>query len=108
MKAQNFNRSEIFTLAWQFVKCNGFTMAEALRLAWRNIKLRARLYKGITQFFFKKVNGKIRQAFGTLKSDLLTPTSGSGRRPNNAVQVYFDTEKNEYRCFKKCNLVKVL
>lgn len=31
----------------------------------------------------------------------------SGRKPNDGVQVYFDTEKEEWRCFKKCNLVRI-
>lgn len=34
---------EIMTLAWQFVKNNGFTMGEALKVAWMNFKLKAAL-----------------------------------------------------------------
>ncbi len=33
--------SEIMTMAWQFVKRNGFTMSDALKAAWRNFKLRS-------------------------------------------------------------------
>ena len=35
--------SEVFNLAWQFVKRNGFTLSEALKTAWDNIKLKASL-----------------------------------------------------------------
>lgn len=35
--------SEVFNLAWQFVKRNGFTLSEALETAWDNIKLKASL-----------------------------------------------------------------
>ena len=37
---------EIMTLAWQFVKNNGFTMGEALKVAWMNFKLKAALKQG--------------------------------------------------------------
>lgn len=35
--------SEVFNLAWQFVKRNSFTLSEALETAWDNIKLKASL-----------------------------------------------------------------
>ena len=62
----------------------------------------------IVEFHFRKVNGEIRQAFGTLKSELLPKTQGTGRRPADTVQVYYDTEKQEYRSFKRCNLISMV
>jgi hypothetical protein len=93
-------------LAWQFVKRNGFSMSEALKTAWRNIKLRAELAKGIVKFYFVKVDGSIREAYGTLKSSLLPETKGN-RRESVTTQTYFDTEKQEWRCFKIANLVRI-
>ena len=101
------DRKNIFTLAWQFVKRNGYSLSEALKCAWRNIKLRKALAKGICKFTFEKVDGSIRQAFGTLSEALIPATNGSDRRKNDTVQVYFDTEKQEYRCFKKANLLTI-
>lgn len=99
--------ANIMRLAWQFVKRNGFTMAEALKVAWLNAKVTKAMRTGIVQFFFMKVDGTIRQAFGTLDPHRLPETQGSGRRPADTVQVYYDTEKQEYRSFKKCNLYKM-
>lgn len=97
--------SEVFTMAWQFVKQNGFTLSEALKCAWANIKLRAKMHMGIVEFFYKKVDGSMRQAFGTLKADRIPQTSGENKRkPNANLFTYFDTEKNEWRCFKRFNL----
>lgn len=97
--------SEIFKMAWSFVKQNGFTLSEALKCAWANIKLRAKMHKGIVEFFYKKVDGSMRQAFGTLEASRMPQTSSeSKRKPNASVFTYFDTEKNEWRCFKRCNL----
>lgn len=98
---------EIMSLAWSFVKRNGYTMSEALRCAWANIKLRALLHTKIVEFYFKKTDGTLRQAFGTLKEGLVGETKGTGRKPNDNVQVYWDTEKCEYRSFKKCNLIRI-
>ena len=98
----------IMQMAWQFVKRNGFTMAEALKCAWANFKLKAAMKTGIAQFYFRKVSGEIRQAFGTLKAELLPETQGTGRKANDSVQVYFDTDKQAYRSFKRCNLLSIV
>ena len=100
--------SEIMNLAWAFVRKNGYTIKEALKCAWANIKLRTQLTFRVVEFYFKKVDGTLRQAFGTLRSDKVAETKGTGRKPSDNVQVYFDTEKSEWRSFKKCNLIKVI
>lgn len=96
---------DIMILAWQFVKRNGFTMSEALKCAWANMKLKSAMKQRIVKFYFKKVDGSIREAYGTLKENLIPATSGDNRKKNDTIQVYFDTEKQEYRCFKKANLI---
>ncbi len=99
--------ASIMRLAWQFVKRNGFTMAEALKCAWANIKLKNAMTGRIVKFYFTKVDGSIREAYGTLKESLLPATQGSGRKTNDTLQTYFDTEKQEWRCFKKANLLRM-
>lgn len=98
---------DIMSLAWQFVKRNGFTMSEALKLAWANMKLKAAMKQRIVKFYFQKVDGSMREAYGTLKENLIPATSGDNRKRNDTVQVYFDTEKQEYRCYKKANLISI-
>lgn len=97
---------EVMSLAWQFVRKNGFTMSEALKTAWRNIKLRVALSKRVVKFYFQKVDGSLREAYGTLVSDKIPATKGT-KKTADTCQVYFDTEKDEWRCFKKANLVKI-
>lgn len=98
---------EVMMLAWQFVRKNGYTMSEALKCAWANIKLRSALSKRVVKFYFQKVDGSIREAYGTLMSSRLPEAKGDDRKRNDTVQVYFDTEKEEYRCFKKANLIRI-
>ena len=57
---------EVMSLAWSFVKRNGFSMSEALKCAWANLKLKAALKVKIVEFYFRKTDGTLRQAFGTL------------------------------------------
>lgn len=96
----------IMKMAWQFVKKNGYTMSEALKTAWLNIKLKARMRKGIVKFYFTKVDGSLREAFGTLASNLV-PATSDGRKENPTLQVYYDTEKEAWRCFKIANLMRI-
>ena len=98
---------EIMSLAWQLVKRNGFSMSEALKCAWANMKLKVAMKQRIVKFYFKKVDGSVREAYGTLKENLIPATSGDSRKKNDTVQVYFDTERQEYRCYKKANLLKI-
>ena len=98
---------KIMVMAWQFVRRNGYTMSEALKVAWRNFKLRAKMQTTIVRFHFQKVDGSIREAFGTLASHMTPCTKGTGRKANDTLQTYFDTERQDWRCFKKANLLDI-
>ena len=100
--------SEVMCLAWQMVKRNGYSMSEALKTAWMNIKLKAAMKERIVKFYFQKVDGSIREAYGTLKDSMLPDSKGTdSRKKSDTVQTYFDTERGEYRCYKVANLVKI-
>lgn len=98
---------EVMQLAWQFVKKNGYSLSEALKVAWMNIKLKVQMKKRIVKFYFQKVDGSLREAFGTLSESVIPQTQSNGRKMNDTCQVYFDTERESWRCFKKANLIKV-
>ena len=100
--------SEVFRLAWQFIRKNGYSLSEALKVAWRNIKVRTRMREGIVKFYFVKIDGTVREAYGTLCERLIPVHSdGQGRKKNDTVQVYWDTEREAFRSFKKANLVEI-
>lgn len=99
----------VMSLAWQFVKRNGFTMSEALKVAWMNVKLKAQMKLRIVKFYFQKVDGSLREAYGSLREDLLPTTKGEGtKKQNDTLQTYFDTEKQSFRSFKRANLVRIV
>ena len=99
---------EVMSLAWQFVRKNGFTMSEALKCAWANMKLKLQMKSKIVKFYFQKVDGSVREAYGTLNEKLMPAIAGTdNRKKNDTVQTYYDTERQEFRCFKKANLLKI-
>lgn len=100
--------SRVFTLAWQFVKRNGFSLSEALKVAWANIKLHALMQLGIVKFYYQKVDGSIREAYGTLKSELVPDTKGADRKHDPTCQTYFDPERGGWRSFKKANIISIM
>ena len=97
---------EVMQLAWQFVKKNGYSLSEALKVAWLNIKLKAQMKKRICKFYFQKVDGSLREAFDTLNERVVPQTQGA-RKMNDTCQVYFDTERESWRCFKRANLIRI-
>lgn len=106
--ATTINRTEIFKQACGFVRNMGYTMGDALRTAWANAKFKAQATKKVVEFYFKKADGTIRQAFGTICPSLCPETKGGDdRKKSDLIQTYFDTEKQEWRCFKKFNLLTV-
>lgn len=106
MKTREFLH-DVMILAWQFVRRNGYSMSEALKCAWVNMKLKAQMKSKIVKFYFQKVDGSIREAWGTLSEKLIPVTGEDNRKRNETVQTYFDTDKGEWRCFKKANLIKI-
>ena len=99
---------EVMSLAWSFVKRNGFSMSETLKVAWANMKLKLQMKSKIVKFYFQKVDGSVREAYGTLNEKLMPAIAGTdNRKKNDTVQTYYDTERQEFRCYKKANLLKI-
>lgn len=99
---------EVMSLAWQFVRKNGFTMSEALKCAWANMKLKLQMKSKIVKFYFQKVDGSVREAYGTLNEKLMPAITGADKRAkNDTVTTYWDTERESWRCFKKANLISI-
>lgn len=104
MKTQDL--STIMRMAWRFFRITGAAFGECLRKAWANYKLVQKMHADIVKFYFQKVDGSTREAYGTLCEKLTPPVKGEDqRKKNDTTQVYFDTEKQEWRCFKKLNLI---
>lgn len=50
---------EVMSLAWQFVKRNGYTMSEAMKVSWANLKLKGEMKKEDSEVLLQK-SGRFR------------------------------------------------
>lgn len=99
---------EIMKNAWRFFKVTGESFSECLKKAWQVYRLVKEMKSKTVQFFYQKVSGEIRQAFGTLRDEVIADNvKGTGNRKNEDLFTYWDTEKESFRSFKKFNLVKI-
>lgn len=97
-------KSQLFKIA-HAIKGQFENFSSALKHAWKVIKLKMQLKSGEVKFQFKKVDGTIRTALGTLN---LTVEKGEGNKtkaPNFGQIAYFDLQKGQYRSFKAENLI---
>lgn len=69
-------------------------------------KFRNLLKKNVVKFRYKKKDGSVRTALGTLKKDML-PKYKTDKRPayNPSRFVYWDTERDQFRSFLRANFV---
>ena len=78
-------------------------MSDAMKQAWMQFKLRAKMTKGVVEFTFKKVDGTLRKAWGTL---LNVPATKGVRTSPRGCQTYWDIEVQSWRCYRIENLIE--
>lgn len=61
--------NRVFTLAWQFIKKNGFNRSEALKTAWANIKLKTAMRQRIVKFYYQKFPVRSERPMARFKRD---------------------------------------
>ena len=99
---------EVMTEAWRMFRITGESFSECLKKAWMLLKLKIQMKKRTVQFFYMKVSGETRQAFGTLVDEVLEANvKGTGRKPNPNLFTYWDCEKEEFRSFKRFNIIRI-
>ena len=110
MKTKQF-LSELMKMAWVIRKSTGKSFGESLRKSWMNCKLKIRMYLQVVEFYYQKVNGEVRQAFGTLQAKRMSAKesgSKSNRKQNETCLLYWDVEKKEFRQFKIWNIIRIV
>lgn len=94
--------AELMRNAWFLVRNYSMSLADAMRQAWRIFKLKSAMHKGIVKFQFKKLDGSLRDAIGTLTDDAIaTLVGGQYYNPSPKVVPYYDCEKGAWRSFRK-------
>lgn len=95
------NKSQLMSAAHVMFRKGDFkTFGEALKQAWKAYKIKARMAVDVVEFTFKKANGEIRKAVGTLAKFMFTyENKGTTRKSSPSCIVYWDLEKNAFRSF---------
>jgi len=73
-------------------------------------RLRKLLKAGVVEFTYKKKDGSLRKAKGTLKKSLLPELDNdeeNKRKTNDDCFVYYDLKRDDYRCFLKKNFIEI-
>ncbi len=106
MQDTNF-RSKVFSTAWSFFRANIFTsFNEALRHSWKQYQNVKKMRSGIVTFSFRKVNGELREAKGTLNPGHISiQTKGTSVSTPYNICKYFDIEKTSFRSYRIENLI---
>lgn len=97
-------KSQLFKIA-HAIKAQFNSWSEALRHAWKVIKLKIQLKSGEVKFKFKKVDGSIREALGTLNITIEKGENNRSKTPNHGQIAYFDLQAGGFRSFKAENLI---
>jgi hypothetical protein len=106
IKTQTNFRSNVFAKAHLIFSSTRISFSDALKKAWKLYRLSKQLFsKDEVKFSYKKVDGSLRTAYGTLKN-VSQFIKGNGT-PNNKVFNYWDLEAVGFRCFKIENIVSI-
>jgi hypothetical protein len=96
-------KRRLFNIAWSIVD-QFDSFASALTHAWKIIKLQYALCtQALVNFTYRKVDGSIREAAGTLEC-VPTPKGGY-RKANYGLLTYFDLQQNDWRSCRAENLI---
>lgn len=79
-----------------------FAWSDIVRHAWYFVSLRRWLTRGVVSFSFRKQDGSLREAHGTLDLHLIPADKrpkGALPRPNFASMAFFDLDLGEWRAF---------
>lgn len=109
--SQIFNNKmrRLMNTAWRLKKELDADISLTMKDAWKVTRLKDKMSQGIVEFVFQKMNGEVRIAHGTIKSDLIpagTKPSKVNRTKSPSYICYYDTDKNAWRCFHAHKLLK--
>lgn len=106
-------RTTVFKRARIIEQTTGKSFPAALTKAWQLHRLTLRMLTGVVYFSFECKNGSLRQAKGTLMTEILPhriPGKDRVKSPEKGrykTYRYFDVEKNSFRSFRVSNLVNI-
>lgn len=107
MKKKNNFRANVMKYAYQIWNSTRQNWSDCMKKAWSLYRFVKHLKSGVVGFAYKKVDGTVRNAYGTLSNIYYGSEFGTKKftKPSYKTIVYFDVEKNAFRSFKVENLI---
>ena len=98
---------QIIQTTWRFFRITGQLFAKCLKKAWTNFKLVAAMCTRIVKFYFLKVDGVISAGYSRKTADRIGWENLKKLEIQDRISMLKGdrNERQEYRCFKKLNLV---
>ena len=97
-------RSNVFKMAHSLYNEGKEAFAVCLKRAWAVYRLKKQMLNGQVSFAFKKIDGSLRKAIGTIKT-YNGKAKETKRKKNYSVFSYFDVQKQSFRSFRIENLI---
>lgn len=94
------NKSQLFKLA-HAIRNQFESFGAALRQSWKVLRIKLQMAKREVKFQYRKVDGSIRNAIGTLEYEV----KGTGKPSPVDSFLYFDTEACGVRSCKIVNII---
>ena len=109
MKTTTSFRVRVMSYAHHIVVTTVISWSDALKKAWQLYRLAKLMRHGVVKFYFEKVDGSARVAYGTLCNlpAGITSRKGSKKSPNYGTMCYWDTKKNAFRSFRVENFIAI-
>ncbi|MFI3331826.1 MAG: SH3 beta-barrel fold-containing protein [Rikenellaceae bacterium] len=101
---ENF-RTKVFRRAHKLAQTTNETFAVCLAKAWAIYRLTRKMAQKVVKFSYKKVDGTLRTAKGTLRN-ITHLVKGNGSDTPSTLR-YFDVEAQAFRSFRIENLITV-
>lgn len=89
---------------------NGYDLTQSLQTSAMIEALQFKLVNGTAHFIYRKANGELREAFGTLLERVADRNINGRGYPKrlDGLQAYFDIEEQAWRSFRYENLITIL
>ena len=99
-------RVRVMSYAHHIFVTTVISWSDALKKAWQLYRLAKKMRSGVVKFFYEKVDGSARVAYGTLCNLPTGITSKRGtKKPNYGTMCYWDTKKQAFRSFRVENFI---
>lgn len=108
MQTKTSFRVRVMNYAHRIFETQNYTWSAALKKAWTLYRLVKAMRRGVVKFFYEKVDGSARVAYGTLCNLPAGITHRkSGKKSTFGTLCYWDTKKNAFRSFRVENFIAV-